>query len=324
MKISARTRLGSALSKVAFVAVAIASTCLPALAKPFTIPVLPDTQIAVRARPEMLNSQLDWIVQNKKALKIPLVLHVGDIVDWDNIKQWETADKSFEVLDKARIPYALAVGNHDTAAVGEFSGSAAPGNVNLNLRNTAKFNQFFPTKRFKAQKGRYEEGKSDNAFYTFKAQGLNWMVVTLEFCARQGPVDWANQVIAAHPHHNVIILTHFHLTSKGEINQNNAGYGNLTTQSIYDQMIKKHANILLVLSGHVDSSAWRTDKGEQGNTIYQILQDYQSSDSGGGYIRLLEIDPEKGTLSAQMYSPFYSKTREDDSKFSFSDMKFIR
>lgn len=302
----------------------MAASCLRALARPFTIPVFPDTQIEVRARPEMVQSQLRWIVAHKKELDVPIVLHVGDLVDWDNAKQWNDASNAFGLLDKARLPYALAVGNHDTAAVGQFSGSAAPGNVNANLRNTTKFNYYFPIERFKAQQGRFEEGKSDNAFYTFKAGGLNWMVVTLEFCARQGPVDWANKVVAAHPHHNVVLLTHFHLNSKGEINSNNAGYGNLTTQSVYDQLIKKHANILMVLSGHVDSSAWRTDKGEQGNTIYQLLQDYQTTDSGGGYLRLLEVDPEKGTVSARMYSPFYDKTKDDFSKFSFSDVKFIR
>ncbi|BCM92146.1 hypothetical protein IAD21_04025 [Abditibacteriota bacterium] len=323
MKLSAE-RFIAVRGLVALFAAVIATACPSALARPFTIPVLPDTQIEVRARPDMLKSQLNWIVANKKALKIPVVLHVGDIVDWDNAKQWDDASKALSVLDEARLPYALAVGNHDTAAVGQFSGSAAPGNVNLNLRNTAKFNYYFPVDRFKAQQGRFEEGKSDNAFYTFKAGGLNWMVVTLEFCARQGPVDWANGVVAAHPKHNVILLTHFHLTSKGEINQNNAGYGNLTNQSIYDQLIKKHSNILMVLSGHVDSSSWRTDKGEKGNTIYQILQDYQTSDSGGGYIRLLEVDPEKGTVSARMYSPFYDKTKDDFSQFSFSDVKFIR
>ena len=89
-------------------------------------------------------------------------------------------------------------------------------------------------------------------------------------------------------------------------------------------MIKKHKNILMVLSGHVDSSAWRTDTGEQGNTIYQILQDYQTTDSGGGYIRLLEVDTDKGTMSARMYSPFYDKTKDDFSRFGFSDVKFVR
>ena len=125
----------------------------PAFAEPFTLPVLPDTQIAVNRKPEMLHSQLAWITKNAQALKMPMVLHVGDIVDFHNDRQWETASTAFKALDEAKIPYALAVGNHDTAAVGENSGSAAPGNVNANLRNTTKFNAYFPVARFTAQKG---------------------------------------------------------------------------------------------------------------------------------------------------------------------------
>jgi len=294
-----------------------------ACAQKFVLPVLPDTQVEVRAKPEMFYSQLHWLVQKKDSLHIPIVLHVGDIVDYDNISHWEKASKGFRILDSARVGYAVAVGNHDTEAVGLNSGSAAPGNVNQNLRKTFKFNSYFPVSRFTMQKGRYEEGKSDNAFYTFKAGKKKWLVLSLEFCARQGPVDWANKVIAANPKHNVIILTHFHLTSKGEINQHNAGYGDLTTQAIFDQMIKKHENVRMVLSGHVVTSASRVDKGEKGNNIYQILQNYQSEDSGGGYIRLLEIDPKARTISAKMYSPYYNKEKEDASKFVISDVDFL-
>jgi len=295
-----------------------------AFAQAFTLPVLPDTQIAVNRRPDMLHSQVDWLAKNRRSLRIPIVLHVGDIVDWDNETHWTTASRAFRTLDRAQVPYALAVGNHDTSAVGEFTGSAAPGNTRVNLRKTEKFNRHFPVSRFTAQKGRYEPGKSDNAYYTFRAGGMDWLVVTLEFCARPGPVDWAGEVIARHPGHNVIVLTHFHLTSRGEINQTNAGYGDLTTQAIYDRLIKKHANILLVLSGHVVTSAWRTDTGEKGNTIYQLLQDYQSEDAGGGYIRLLDIDTKKGTISARMYSPFYHRTKEDASRFEFTNVRFVR
>lgn len=131
-------------------------------------------------------------------------------------------------------------------------------------------------------------------------------------------------MIAKYPRHNVIILTHFHLTSKGEIAPTNAGYGNLTVQSVYDQLISKHPNVLMVLSGHVGTSAYRTDLGEKGNRIYQLLQDYQGEDLGGGYIRLLEIDPKAKTISAKMYSPYYRKTKTDFSQFSFSEVEFIR
>lgn len=100
-------------------------------------------------------------------------------------------------------------------------------------------------------------------------------------------------------------------------------YGNLTSQALYDPLITMHANVLMVVSGHVVSSAWRTNTGEQGNTIYQILQDYQGKDSGG-YIRLFEIDSKAGTIAAKMYSPFYDKTLGNDSRFPFKDVEFIK
>lgn len=310
--------------------------CQGAWAEKFTLPVLPDTQCEVNSRPEMFTSQLDWIVSNQQALKIPFVIHVGDLVDWDtpDHRMWKTASEGMKKLDQAGIPYALTLGNHDTAAVGggrivngkrtPIGGSAAPGDVHANVRITKQFNAFFPVSRLTAQQGRYEEGKSDNAFYTFRAGGVDWLALSLELWARQGPIDWANKVVASHPNHNVIVVTHSHLRGDGMIEQRNGGYGDNSPQYIYDHFIKLHPNILMVLCGHVGTSAWRNDAGAQGNRIYQLLQDYQGEASGGGYIRLLEIDTEARTISAKMYSPFLKKTREDKSAFSFKDVKFIQ
>lgn len=298
-----------------------ASIC--ARAETFTLVVLPDTQIAVRARPELTRSQMDWIVRNRVGKNIPFVLHVGDVVDWDTpeLEQWETASECFARLDAAGVPYAIAVGNHDTAAVGP-GGSAAPGDTRANLRVTESFNRFFPVKRFRAQTGRMEEGKSDNACYAFRAGGLDWLVVALELWARPESIAWANRVVAGHPRHNVIVLTHSHLNSRGEIEARNGGYGDRSPRHVFDHFIAKHANVRLVFSGHVGGSAWREDRGEQGNRIVQILQCYQTRDAGGGYLRLLEIDPKVGTISASMYSPFHDKTLEDGSGFRIEGVEF--
>jgi len=79
----------------------------------------------------------------------------------------------------------------------------------------------------------------------------------------------------------------------------------------------------MVLSGHTGSSAMRVDDGVKGNKIYQILQDYQGQDAGGGYIRLLEIDTKAGTIDAKMYSPFYNITKTDKSAFSIKAISFV-
>jgi len=292
------------------------------VAQKFTIPVFPDTQGEVNTKPEMFISQLQWIVAKKDSLNIPFVLHVGDIVDFDNIRHYETASDGFKILDTAKIPYVLCLGNHDTEAVGLNSGSAAPGNTNLNLRKTTKFNTYFPVSRLMGQKGRWEEGKSDNAYYTFNAGGLNWLVVSLEFCARKGPVEWADKIIAQYPNHNVIILTHYHLNGSGDISERNAGYGDLSPYEIYDTLIEKHPNILLVLSGHTGNSAWRNDRGDNGNRIYQILTDYQGENQGDGYLRLLEINPERRSISAKVYSP-YNQKEKCEALIRFNGVKFI-
>lgn len=293
-------------------------------AQKFVIPILPDTQYEISDNQAMFTSQINWIVNNKKLLKIPIVLHVGDIINWQTPDQymWKIASKGFKILDSAQIPYALAVGNHDCAAIA-VGGGTAPGNVIVNLRDTREFNDFFPGSRFIDQKGRYESNKSDNAWYTFKAGGLKWLVLTLEFASRQGVVDWANKIISGNSDHNVIILTHNYLTGRGAICQDKSGEGYLGPQSIYDQIVKVHSNIRMVFSGHVGSSAWRDDIGTKGNHIYQMLQDYQGQNSGGGFIRLIEIDTKAGTISAKMFSPYLNQTKNDSSQFLFSNVKFI-
>ena len=315
--------LKSILKKLAslFVLVFILSSCVNSK---FTIPVLPDTQNEVSGREDMFYSQMNWLARVKDSLKIPVVLHVGDLVNFDTITHFETASKGYEILDKAGLPYIITLGNHDTEAVLPDNGSAAPGNVNANLRKTFKFNRYFPVNRFALQKGRYEEGKSDNSFYTFKAGRKKWLVIALEFCAREGAAQWMDNIMKLHPKYNVIILTHYHLNPTGDIATTNAGYGNMKVIDIFNNYIKPNRNAFMVLSGHVCYNAHRVDTGLQGNPIYQILQNYQCKDDGGGYVRLLEIDTKKKNIKAKMYSPYYHKTLNDESSFIINGVKFVK
>ena len=157
----------------------------------------------------------------------------------------------------------------------------------------------------------------------FQAGGQNWLVLSLEYCPRPEPVKWANKIISNYPNHNVIILTHYHLNTNGDISENN-DYGDLSPMQVYDKLIKKHENILMVLCGHYGKSSWRNDKGKKGNRIYQILQDYQLEDSGGAYLRLIEFDTERNTISGKMYSPYSNKEKRDGSQIYFSKVNFVK
>lgn len=292
-------------------------------AQRFTIPVIPDSQEAITRDRGLFFRQMEWLAQKKDSLRAPIVLHVGDLVNFDSFDQWETASVGMKILDRARLPYAIAPGNHDTEAVGIESGSAAPGDVKVNLRKTAKFNYFFPAQRFSLQAERFEPDKSDNACYLFEAGGLKWMVITLEFCAREGAAQWMDQTLKSYPDRNAIVLTHYHLTSGGEIATTNAGYGAMRVSDIFERYIRPHENVLLVLSGHVCFSASRTDKGTEGNTIYQLLQNYQCKSNGAGLLRMLDIDVAEKTITARMFSPYTHEAPAGDAAVIYRDVHFI-
>jgi len=305
-----------------FLLLALAASSI-AGADTFTLAVIPDTQQEVlRATDTRFADRLQWLVDNREILNLKMVLQVGDMQNWDTPDhvQYERASAGLAILDRAELPYVLAVGNHDTAAPKE-GGSAAPGNVHDNLRNTATFNRYFPTSRFQALQGVFENGKFDNAWHAFRAGNLDWLVINLELWPRVGAVDWARGIVAAHPHHNVIVLTHSHLTSKGEIEQRNGGYGDTSPQYVFDRLLKPYANIRLVFSGHTGRHAYRLDRGDHGNAIYQFCQCYHSNETNPG--RLLEIDPAAGRIRTRVYAPSLDKDLEDGSTMEIRDVSWV-
>lgn len=73
-----------------------------------------------------------------------------------------------------------------------------------------------------------------------------------------------------------------------------------------------HKNIQLVVSGHVHTEKHRTDKNIAGNTVYQMLADFQEDDYGGnGWLRILTFSPKNDTIRVTTYSPFLQKFQED-------------
>ncbi len=308
-----------------------------ALAEPFTLVVMPDTQTESTNTPQVrFPAMTKWIAENRAARNIRFVAHVGDLVNWDTPFstpphfQYVNASAAMATLDSAGIPYAIAVGNHDTAAVGGVSpdggacycgGSAAPGDVRANLRNTDTLNEFFPLARFSARRGEYEPNKIDNSYHTFSAGGVDWLVISTELDPRPGALAWCNEVVADHPDHNVIYVTHNYLAPSGNL-AGGVGYGNLSPQAVWDGLIKLHSNVRFVLSGHLTQTASRQTPGNSGAIVYQLLTDYQ--DEGNGWLRTLEIDPEAETVKSEVYSPHLDQHKTGPTeRFTWTGVKLV-
>ena len=276
----------------------------PGTGTSFSFAVIPDTQQEVmKSTDTRLAQRNQWLVGQN----VSFVTQTGDLVNWDTPahEQYQRAKAGMNVLSADRTPYTVAVGNHDTAAVG-VGGSAAPGKTWELVRDTRTLNSYFKASDFGNVAGAFEPGKIDNVYATYEAGGKKWMVLTLEFCARKSVIEWARAAVAAHPNHNVIISTHYYLTGSAGIGQDNAGYGETSPQYVYDRLIKQYPNIKMVFSGHVGyAKKARVDTGVNGNKVYSFLTTFHEGTTNP--VRMLKVDTAKGTVSSSIYAP-HTKT----------------
>lgn len=292
---------------------------------PFTIAIYPDTQQEVVIEDAIKNKHFlnrsQWLVDNAKNLNLKFVVHTGDVVNWGNEdpKQFDIASEALKPLDKANIPTMLCLGNHDTAAVGVGGSAADPQNTWIRVRDTDAFNKAFPTSRY-PRFVPFEEGKIDNGFQLISAGGLKWLVMTLELWPRDEVITWANLVISDYSDYNVIIATHSYLTDSGAI-YNRADYGSNSPKDLYERLIKQHANIKMVFSGHTGNALVREDTGIYGNKITSFLGAFHSNTRNP--VQLMSVDPANDEVSVRFYSPI-DNTELTEYNCTVSNMGFIK
>jgi uncharacterized repeat protein (TIGR01451 family) len=266
-------------------------------AEDFTIVVLPDTQYYSDNHPEIYVSQTQWIVDNQAALNIVYVVHEGDLVqDADVENQWINADAAMSLLEVATsplypdgIPYGVLPGNHD--------------------QPTTLYNQYFGVSRFqgRAYYGGHYSNKNDNNFTFFNASGMNFIVINLEYQPDDDVWAWADNLLQTYSDRRGIVVTH-------SLMDNQANFEWIGMQ-IYEAL-KGNPNLFLMLAGHKDGEAMRTDVFN-GNIIYTLLANYQTRTNGGnGWLRILTFSPVNDQIQVKTYSPYLDQF-ENDSNSEF-------
>jgi hypothetical protein len=288
-----------------------ATAAIAPTAEDFSVVVLPDTQIYAWKYPEIFHAQTKWIAENRTKYNIDYVFHVGDVVQQNKEKEWKIAREALALLD-GKVPYAIALGNHDIGPGGSSK-----------TRDTL-FGEYFPLGEFKKWQsfgGVYdrEPDKGENIYHVFGAGGRQWLVLVLELGPRDDVLRWAGEVVVQHPQHPVILITHAYLHNDG-IRYDRAisgqhypphdfpiaddGAGLNTGEDIWRKLVSKHRNTVMVISGHVCVAARLTSKGDAGNRVHQMVVDYQNQKRGGnGWLRLLQFSEGGRTVNVRDYSP---------------------
>ena len=283
----------------------------------FTLIGLPDTQYYTGqlngGSPAIFDSQTNWMVANRAARNIVYVGELGDCVEHGdnggNDIEWQRANTSLGFLENAittglpeGIPYGVSVGNHDQSPIGDASGT------------TTFYNQYFGAARFTGRTyyGGHYGANNDNWYELFSASGMDFIVISFEYDTSPDAavLAWADNLLTTYGNRRAIVLSHF-ICNTG----NPAGFGP-QGQAIYDAL-KGHANLDLMLCGHVPGEGRRQDTFN-GNTVYTMLSDYQSRTAGGnGWLRILEFSPANNEIRVKTYSPWLNQFETDgDSQFS--------
>lgn len=286
----------------------------------YSLAIVGDTQTVTYQNPELLKNIYSWIVENKDAKNIQYVIGLGDITEYgvdvghanyDETRanaEWAAAKEAISLMD-GKIPYSLIRGD---------------GHDGIEL-----FNQYFGNHSGYTDNiaGYLEEGRIDNVYHTFKIGNVDYLLLSLDHGTKDNVLEWANEVVAAHPAHRVIVTTHEYIRRDGSMivtgesgaasaydpNNNNA-------EVLWGDFLSKHPNIFMVLCGHVDSDDVVVSKqiGDYGNEVTQILVDPQTMDAeygqgSKGMVAMLYFSEDGENVQVEYYSTLKDTYRPSDS-----------
>lgn len=278
----------------------------------FTYAVLPDTQFYARYADDQFAPrygtnpfavQTKWLAEHADELNVPFVSHLGDIVDRaGQQKEWQAADAAMANLENADVPYSILPGNHDVLNEGV-------DDVDADLANEPFLRWFGETRRANVATHEGSDPTGMSQYHVFEAEGQQFLVLALTWRAGDATLEWANDVIDAHPTLPVILTTHQLLNVQpDQTSPLETAYG----LRLWDKLIKGNDQIFLTLNGHYHGAARLDKTNDFGHTVTQIVIDYQMAYEGGnGYLGLFEFDLTNGLIDVITGSPWVvSKPRE--------------
>lgn len=264
----------------------------------YSFAVIGDIQNLSFKYPSEVATVYNYVVDNIESQKIEHVFSLGDITEGSSEKEWINAQKAISVLD-GKIDYSMVRGNHD---------------------GKEQYLKYFGNTSGYANQYKASYLSSLNTVVEFSAGNLDYLVVNLDYLPNDDILTWANSVVEAHPYHNVIVTTHAYINADGSKYVPTSGNGGA---ELWDKFIKKHANITMVLCGHIDDENLEAIKttGENGNVVTELLIDPQNTDllfdGGVGLVAMLYFSNDGKNVELRYYSTIKKQYYKANNQFSF-------
>ena len=279
----------------------------PATGYAYSFAVVGDIQKLNYLYPEKLHLIYDWIVDNAEEKNTQFVFQLGDITDTDAAREWARAKSVMSKMDGV-VPYSVVRGNHDGAT---------------------NFKKYFPLEEYKHMIAGSYDNTMLNTFQKITVGKIKYLILNLDIGTEQAVLDWAGEVIEAHPDYNVIITTHIYLRSNGYLFSNAESAkptkynpNGMNSDEFWDKFVSKYENIKLVISGHdpSDDIVHTKKVGVNGNEVQQILVDPQSTDKdttgGVGLVAMLYFSEDGKNVEVEYYSTVREKFFKQSNQFT--------
>ncbi|MBQ4556172.1 MAG: metallophosphoesterase [Clostridia bacterium] len=257
----------------------------------YSMAIIGDQQIISISYPDKLHYIYDWILENKDIKKIKYVMALGDITnERDKVSEWELVQSQFKRLS-GELPFAICRGNHDYSA---------PYNTYLNFDGYTS-----------DIVGKYNDNLED-MYKLIKIGNTDYLIMSLDYGPNDEVLQWACGVVEQYPNHKVIVITHSYMADDGTTTDVNdpvaptTNYGYNNGDDIWEKFVRKYENIVLVLSGHIDSDRIRATKvvGDHGNVVTQMLINPQGIDplTPTGMVCMFYFNEDGNVITTDYYS----------------------
>ena len=290
----------------------------------YSFAVVGDTQWMSKYAPDKMEGIYDWILENQNDKKIAHVFGLGDITeDWNTANKEQEWIRAYSYISKldGKISYSLVRGNHDESKY---------------------FLKYFANEAYMSQfDGFIAEGDIRCSYMTMTVGQTDYLFLTLDFGISDEMIEWANEVVLAHPNHKVIVTTHGYqafnqdpidfdnVPSSGgmgsandvdtNVGNNYRGYNN--GQQVWDKFLSKHPNIFLIMSGHTpfEDVVNLQTKGDHGNVVNQMVIDAQWMDpqkGGVGMVCMLYFSEDGTQMAVEWLSTDTGKHYKEQNQFT--------
>ncbi len=292
----------------------------------------------------IMDMMLAWMVRRREEMNIQQVLFTGDLTygndqgyideipetrffrsgrlrDLIAHEQWKAFSRLMERMD-GELPYVLCTGNHDYG-------------ISSAENRACRLNEYFPTDRnpltrrqlVSCAPNTFGVRTLETAAYEFTAplpDGRKFLVISLAFAPTDADLKWAKKIadMPRFANHIGIIVTHSYMRANGNRIEKEkyalSKAGGNPGEQIFQKLVYPAKNIRMVVCGHVcKPDSWEHAvgfswaKNQSGKSVAQLVFNTQaigggfSGNGGDGWLRLLEFMPDRKTIKATTFSPFF-------------------